>query len=246
MEGDVLLISQEIKDAAKRIFKMILEKEYGNREDLFGYAAEDIKQQNKTLIIAVSGESGAGKSEITHELSGLFRKNGVFAKCICTDNFYKIPPEDKDAWRKTHKDQIGINEYDWDLINKITDDFRKRQFSTFPIIDLNTQQVETLTTNFAKVNVIIIEGIFAIAPQLEDCDFRVFITASEEKKKNAQIVRGKENPNDPFREFVIAKEKIDVKKQLSDLENQEVLFLDTAGHLSWKTGNEVFNIIKIS
>ena len=249
MEGDILCINQEARDAANGVLKMVFERLYGERDDLLSFASDKIKQEGKTLIIAISGESGAGKSVLSHELAALLRKNGVLAKCLCTDNFYTIPPEDREAWRKEHKDQIGKSEYDWDLINRITDDFRKRKSSTFQVIDLNTQQVEFLTTDFSKVNVIILEGLFAVAAELKDCDFRAFLEAPEERKQAAQGARGKEDPSNPFRQFIMAKEKQDVRNQLLALNTQDFIFINAVNEklenqLSWQSAKEIFDIIE--
>ena len=230
MEGEVLIINDEVKNTASSIFNEILKKELINNK--------------KTLIIAISGESGSGKSVISHELSALFRKNNLVCKCLCADNFYRIHPKIRRDWREAHKQEIGINEYDWEMINRITRDFRNREVSSFQVIDLNTQEPEKLTTDFSKIDVIIFDGVFVISNNLTDCDMRIFLTAPEERKKLAQITRGKENANDPFRDYITNKENQDVKNLIEELNGKEILFFDgNINKLEWKNGKKIYNLI---
>ncbi len=67
MLGDVLLINEKHEAAAREILPYIIE----NKKDKF--------------IIAVSGESGSGKSELTHVIARLLRKEGIFCKPIHID-----------------------------------------------------------------------------------------------------------------------------------------------------------------
>ncbi|MCK4407021.1 MAG: hypothetical protein KAV44_05045 [Bacteroidales bacterium] len=200
MLGDVLLITEKHEKAAKKIFEIIL------------------KEKKEKYIVAISGESGSGKTELAHVLAKLLRKEGIMAKPIHIDNYYKIHPLKRTEWRKKHgiQNAVGLNEYDWDNIYKNIDDFKNSRNSTMPCIDLITEQVDSLTTDFAGIDMLIIDGLYAI--NVEGVDLRIFIELTYHETKKAQVVRGKE-PQNEYRMQVLEREHQVVQslKQRADL-----------------------------
>jgi len=191
MLGDILLINDMHKDAAASIYEMVLEARENN-EDLFRY------------VIGISGESGSGKSELAHALGKLLKDNNVRVKVIHTDNYYKIQPLLREEWRRNKGfDKIGIAEYDWVKIRKTIRDFKEEQECMIPCIDLIPEQVDKLITDFSKIDLLIIEGLYAInAP---DVDMKVFIDLTYHETKINQIIRMKEAMSD-FRLGILQKE----------------------------------------
>ncbi|MBI9039292.1 MAG: hypothetical protein JEY97_14245 [Bacteroidales bacterium] len=187
MLGDVLLISEKHQTAAKKILEKVL------------------KEKRDKYIVAISGESGSGKTELAHVLAKMLRKEGIFAKPIHIDNYYKIHPLDRTEWRKNHgiENVVGLNEYDWETIYKNIDDFKNNKKSTMPCIDLVTEQVDSLTTDFDGIDMLIIDGLYAI--NTEGVDLGVFIELTYHDTKKAQIVRGKE-PQNEYRMKVLERE----------------------------------------
>lgn len=61
-----------------------------------------------------------------------------------------------------------------------------------PCVDLVTEQVDKLTTDFSKVDMLIVDGLYAI--KTEGVDLRIFIdiTYLETKEKHTKDARGKE------------------------------------------------------
>ena len=200
MLGDVLLITEKHENAAKKIFEIIL------------------KEKKDKYIVAISGESGSGKTELAHVLAKMLRKEGIMAKPIHIDNYYKIHPFKRTEWRKKHgiQNAVGLNEYDWDTIYKNIDDFKNSRKSTMPCIDLVTEQVDSLTTDFAGIDMLIIDGLYAI--NTEGADLKIFIELTYHETKKAQVVRGKE-PQNEYRMQVLEREHQVVQslKQRADL-----------------------------
>ena len=176
MLGDVLLITDNHKAAAQPILERILK----NRTD--------------RMMIGISGESGSGKTELAHVIARSLRKEGLFAKPIHTDNYYKTLPLERRAWRNKHgiENVVGYNEYDWDAINRTLTDFKAGRTSEMPCVDLVTDQVDHLITDFSKVDMLIVDGLYAI--KADHLDLRVFIelTYKETKEKHIKDARGKE------------------------------------------------------
>ena len=187
MLEDVLLITEKHRTAAEIITQEIL------------------KQRKDKFIVAVSGESGSGKSELTHVIAKNLRKHGIFAKPIHIDNFYNTLPLERAAWREKNgvENVVGLNEYRWDDINSTINDFKNNKKSTMPCVDLVTEQIDELTTDFKGIDMLIIDGLYAI--NTEGIDMRILIELTYHETKKAQASRGKE-PNNPLRWKILEQE----------------------------------------
>lgn len=187
MLGDVLLITEKHENAAKAILPFILDRKVPK------------------MIIAISGESGSGKTELAHVLAKMLRKEGIIAKPLHIDNYYRILPLLRAEWRKNNgiDKSVGFTEYDWETIHKNLDDFRNNRVSTMPCIDLVTEQVDKLTTDFKGVDMLIVDGLYAI--KTEGVQLRIFIELTYHETKKAQVVRGKE-PQNEYRMQVLERE----------------------------------------
>ena len=176
MLGDVLLITEKHQKAAAQIVELI------------------IKNKKDRMIVAISGESGSGKSELAHTVAKSMRKYGVFAKPIHTDNFYNTHPLERRTWRENEgiENVVGYNEYKWDEIHQVIDDFKNGRSSEMPCVDLVTEQVDQLTTNFSEVDMLIVDGLYALKTEGIDMRFFIDLTYLQTKKKHTKDIRGKE------------------------------------------------------
>lgn len=185
MFGELLYITQNHEKAARQ---------------LLGYIEH---VQVEKYVIAIAGDSGAGKSGIAHVLSKFLKQEGDPAKVLHIDNFYKVPPKERDQWRRSQGiESIGLSEYDWPRLNETVEDFRQDRSSTLPFIDLRTDQVDTLITDFEGLRFLILEGLYPLAT---DADLKVFIDLSYKETISAQVLRGKETL-DEFRMKVLEQE----------------------------------------
>ena len=187
MLGDVLLITEKHQKAGEIIIEHIL----ANRKP--------------KMMIGISGESGSGKSELAHVIAKGLRKHGIFAKPIHIDNYYRILPLLRTEWRKENGIQkvVGYGEYDWDTIYRNITEFKEGKVSTGPCVDLVTEQVDQLTTDYSTVDMIVVDGLYAI--KTEGLDLNIFIELTYHETKKAQVVRGKE-PQNEYRMAVLEQE----------------------------------------
>lgn len=176
MLGDILLIQEKHKKAGEQIIEEILTR------------------KKDKLIVAISGESGSGKTELAHVIAKGMRKHGIFAKPMHIDNFYNTHPLKRRQWRSEQgiENVVGFNEYLWDDIDRVIEDFKNGRVSEMPCVDLVTEQVDKLITDFSEVDMLIVDGLYAI--KAENVDMRVFIdlTYLETKEKHTKDSRGKE------------------------------------------------------
>ncbi len=207
MLGDVLLINDLHKAAAQAITERVLaEKKEKEKVD------PDYK-----YVVAISGESGAGKSELSHSLAQSLKGQGIRVKVLHTDNYYLVPPLLRKEWRMTNGiDSVGIDEYDWSLVNRNIVDFKENRETIMPCIDIIPDQIDKLITDFKKIHLLVIDGLYAI--NTENVDLRVFIELTYHETKMSQLIRGKE-PQDDFRLKVLEREHINVQslKHRADL-----------------------------
>jgi uridine kinase len=192
MLGDVLLIGEKHQKAGEAIIEMIL------------------SQRKPKMMVAISGESGSGKTELAHVIAKGLRKHGIMAKPLHIDNYYRIHPLERTEWRKSNGIQnvVGPGEYDWDTILRNISEFKAGTSSTGPCVDLVTEQIDQLTTDYSVIDMIIIDGLYAI--KAPDVDLRIFIELTYHETKKAQVVRGKE-PQNEYRMEVLEKEHQEVQ-----------------------------------
>ena len=186
MLGDILIIKPQHTKAAQEILEVI------HRND------------QEKMIIAIGGESGSGKTEVAHELGRALKERRTPGKIMHIDNYYKIPPPERNDWRKAHGvESVGYTEYDWKKIERNIQDFHEdRDQVTMPCIDLITDQVDQLQTSFQGLQYLIIEGLYAVKAE---ADLRVLIDLTYHETKYMQYARGKEPVND-FRWQVLERE----------------------------------------
>lgn len=187
-----MLIDEKHRVAGESIMQMILE----NRKP--------------KMIVAISGESGSGKSELAHVIAKGLRKHGIMAKPLHIDNYYRIHPLERTQWRLEQgiENVVGPGEYDWDTILRNIAEFKEGKISTGPCVDLVTEQIDQLTTDYSGIDMLIIDGLYAI--KVPDVDLRVFIELTYHETKKAQVVRGKE-PQNEYRMRVLEKEHQEVQ-----------------------------------
>ncbi len=193
MLGDVLLIGEKHQKAGEAIIEMIL------------------SQRKPKMMVAISGESGSGKTELAHVIAKGLRKHGIMAKPLHIDNYYRIHPLERTEWRKSNgiKNVVGPGEYDWETILRNISEFKAGTTSTGPCVDLVTEQIDQLTTDYSGIDMIIIDGLYAI--KAPDVELRIFIELTYHETKKAQVVRGKE-PQNEYRMEVLEKEHQEVQK----------------------------------
>ena len=218
MLGDVLLINEKHKVAAEAIYEFLKVK-------------RDAKKRGFRFIVAISGESGAGKSELSHSLALLLKKEGQRVKILHTDNYYKIPPNTRTEWRKTNGvNKVGFKEYDWKLLKRNIREFKEGREALMPCVDIVSKQIDKLITDFSDIDILVVDGLYAI--KIKDIDLRVYIDLTYHDTKTRRGGRGKE-VNDDFRFEVL------------EMEHQSMLTLKPKADLIINKNYEVEEVEKV-
>lgn len=162
------------------------------------------KVLQKKFILAIGGEVGSGKSTLAYAIAQKLKKQGISCKIIDLDDFYKIPPKERKAWRRKNGiESVGPDEYDWNKINHVIDDFYSDRESVMPCVDLITDEVDVLTTYFEGIDTLIINGLYAT--KLNQANLKVFIELTYDETQDAQLFSEKEEMT-AFRKQILERE----------------------------------------
>ena len=212
MIGDILYINELHKAAAEAIAHRIL-IDKGKKPGAYKF------------VVGISGETGAGKSEISHSVALFLKKKNIRVKILNTGNYYKVSPLLITEWRKTKGiETVGVSEYDWYMLSRNIQDFKEDRESMMPIIDVVPDLMDKLITDFRKIDLLIINGLYAI--KADGLDLRVFaefdyhdLQAERTRRKKENHLYSKPEIIDEFELKVLEKEHQNVQalKPLADL-----------------------------
>jgi uridine kinase len=192
MKGDIVLIQEHHKKAAKVVVSQIIDQ---------------IMAKPSRFVISVAGESGSGKSEIGAAIANELEMYGIISVVLGQDDYFYLPPKLNSLKRREDPDWLGPHmevdflEFSQNIIEAINNATEIEK----PLIDYNANTIESQTISLNGVKVIIAEGTYTSL--LKYVDTRVFIarnwlkTLKDRKKRN----RGNE-VNDPFTEKILATE----------------------------------------
>ncbi len=212
MIGDVLLIEQKHERVAREL------------------SARIRRHDHQRLVVAIGGESGSGKSEIAESLRKVLHNEELRVKILHLDNYYKVPPSERTAYRRQHgMRSVGLHEIDWELLTENIESFRQGRHTTIPFLDLYTNQEDKLVTDFKKIDLVLVEGLYACEAE---ADIRVLIDLTYHDTRKAQLKRKKEKV-DRFRFQVLEKEHTEVQSLRSKadyLVSPGFTVVDNTGH----------------
>lgn len=204
MKGDIIIVEEHHKKAARKIVPEILEK---------------IRISNRRYTITVAGESGSGKSETGKAIADELEKEGIKSVLLGQDDYFCLPPRSNDTKRREDPEWLGPHvEVKMDLLEQNFKDARKGAGELKkPLIDYDADSVEEITVSLEGIKVVIAEGTYTSL--LRNVDTRVFINRNRVDTLEHRQKRDRGNEvRDPFVENVLKVEHkiIAGHKQLAD------------------------------
>lgn len=192
-------------------------------EEIYGEFFEKIGK-NK-YIISIAGEVSSGKTTLAYLLGRMLKMEGISVKILDLVDFYKVPPRERRDYRKKNGiESVGVEEYDWEKIENVINSFKKGMQEELPLVDLLTDEVDSLTTNFNGIQVLIISGLYAF--YCKHIDYKIFMELTYRETYEAQKYTGKE-VMDNFRQKILEKEHEAVQKQ----KNNADVYIDFNSYL---------------
>jgi uridine kinase len=204
MKGDILVIEEYHKRAAREIVPQIVEQ---------------IRKKNTRYIITVAGESGSGKSETSQAIANELENYGIKSVVLGQDDYFILPPKANDTKRREDPDWLGPHvEVKLDILNQnLKDAIQDKSEIKKPLVDYDANTINEETICLDGVKVVIAEGTYTSL--LKYVDTRIFITRNWLDSLEHRQKRNRGNEvGDAFIERILATEHkiISGQKQLAD------------------------------
>ncbi len=203
MIGDKLLIESYHTERGKEICEYVLSR--------------DIVDSKARVSISIAGESGAGKSELAHEIARLLESRGVKTAIIQQDDYFVFPPKTNHYMRKNNIEQVGLYEVKLDFLDSNLRSFKRNENPIYkPLVLFDEDRIITEEVDLSNTSVVVVEGTYTSL--LKFVDIRVFIdrdyrvTLETRRKRGRDII-------EPFMEEVLKREHdiISKHRKLADI-----------------------------
>ncbi len=189
MEGDIILVGDEHREAAARIVDALEER---------------VRSLDRRYTITVAGESGSGKSETGQALLEDFERRSIPALVLQQDDYYVLPPRFNDAARRANFAWVGTTEVKLDLLDRHLAAARAGEDGIVkPLVHYDDNSITDTPVSLAGIQVVIAEGVYTSL--CEHVDTRVFIDRNRLETMEHRMKRGREE-FDPFIEDVLKTE----------------------------------------
>ena len=139
------------------------------------YAVLKDRIGDERVAVTVAGQSGAGKSEIAHELARLLDAGGHKTFVFQQDDYFVYPPKTNHNERVKNIEWVGTQEVRLDLMNQHLDAFKsgKHQLLEKPLVIFDEDRITSEKIDLSPFDVVIAEGTYTSL--LGSADYHVFI-----------------------------------------------------------------------
>lgn len=202
MQGDVLIINENHKKAARQTILFILDK---------------IKAATNKFVITVAGESGAGKSEIAASISKELEKNNITNFIFQQDDYFIYPPKTNSQLRLKDINHVGISEVKLDLLDDEIQMVKNGQtLIEKPLVIFEEDRIAKEAVELKDKDVLIAEGTYTTA--LKNADIRIFIDRNHQDTKASRLERNREKQDEYLEKILLIEHNIISKhKALADI-----------------------------
>jgi uridine kinase len=202
MKGDILIIGEHHRKAAKKAVALLL---------------PEIKETINKYVITVAGESGAGKSEIAASIADELDRRNFKCFVFQQDDYFVYPPKTNASKREENIKWVGMQEVKLDLLDKELAMIKNGiENITKPLVIFDEDRIDSEEVNFKDIDILIAEGTFTTALKTVDC--KVFIDRDINDTREARKKRAREK-QDEFLEKIltIEHEIISKHKEMADI-----------------------------
>ncbi len=202
MEGDVLIINNYHRKAARQVVSILLPK---------------IENTEGQYFLTVAGESGAGKSEIAASIAAELEKAKLPAYVFAQDDYFVYPPRTNAQKRVEDIGWVGMQEVKLFLLDEEISSIRNGEnIIEKPLVIFDEDLITTEKVDLGGFKVFIAEGTYTTA--LKNVDARVFIDRNIKDTKKARAKRAREK-QDEFLEQILTIEHriISAQKKNADI-----------------------------
>jgi uridine kinase len=186
MKGDILLVNDHHRRAAREVYELL---------------KKDVNVEGKRFVVAIAGESGAGKSEIATALRDELKAGGIPCCILQQDDYFRLPPKSNAARRREDIGWVGPQEVRLDLLDSNLKQFLSGK-KTFlkPLVDFSNNRIMEEQFHAGDSRVLIAEGTYTSL--LNNALVRVFIERDLDDTRGDREKRARE-AQDEFLEKVL-------------------------------------------
>jgi uridine kinase len=169
--------------------------------DLCGILKERLRDK---FVIAVAGESGAGKSALAVALARRRTNQGFKTGILQQDDYYVFPPKTNHEMRRRNLEQVGPYEVKLDFLDCNLRSFKRDENPIYkPLVIYEEDRITTEELDTGDWWALIVEGTYTSL--LKFADFRVFIDRDFRQTLEARRRRARDRW-EPFLEDVLERE----------------------------------------
>jgi uridine kinase len=189
MRGDIILVEEEHRNAARKIIDRLI---------------DEIRGSDRRFTMTVAGESGSGKSETAQALAEALEERSLSSVVLQQDDYYVLPPKFNDAARRANFCWVGPTEVKLDLLDSHLQAAQDGLAEiTKPLVIYAENRIDEETLSLDGIAVVIAEGVYTSL--CDHVDRRVFIARNRLETLAHRMKRGREE-FDPFIEEVLTTE----------------------------------------
>lgn len=199
MEGDVLIINNYHRKAARQVVALLL---------------PELEKVGNKLFLSVAGESGAGKSEIAASIAAELEKAGMATFVFQQDDYFVYPPKTNAEKREEDIGWVGMQEVKLSILDTEIEAIRSGAGEIEkPLVIFDEDRITTEVVDMGRYSVFIAEGTYTTA--LKNVDIRIFIDRDIKDTKKARARRAREK-QDEFLEQILTIEHRIISAQKKD------------------------------
>ncbi|MEE4255937.1 MAG: hypothetical protein V2I47_02775 [Bacteroidales bacterium] len=199
MEGDVLIINNYHRKAAKQVVALLL---------------PELEKSGNKFFLSVAGESGAGKSEIAASIAAELEKAGRKTFIFQQDDYFVYPPKTNMNKREEDIGWVGMQEVKLSILDTEIEAIKSGEHEIEkPLVIFDEDRITTEVVDMSGYSVFIAEGTYTTA--LKNVDVRIFIDRDLKDTKKARAKRAREK-QDEFLEQVLTIEHRIISAQKKD------------------------------
>ncbi len=192
MEGDVLIINNYHRKAAKQVAAILL---------------PEIEKAGGKYFLTVAGESGAGKSEIAASIAEELEKAGKRSFVFQQDDYFVYPPKTNAEKRIEDIGWVGMQEVKlFKLDEEIAAIRNGETMIEKPLVIFGEDRITTEIVDMGVYEVFIAEGTYTTA--LKNVDARVFIDRDVKDTKKDRAKRAREKQDDFLEQILTIEHRI--------------------------------------
>jgi uridine kinase len=175
MIGDKIHVQPHHTSAAREIFEALKGQVGGGR-----------------TAITVAGQSGAGKSEIAHELARFLDEAGHKTFVFQQDDYFVYPPRSNHNQRLKDIGWVGTQEVHLHLLDEHVEAFKKgkNELLEKPLVIFEEDRITTEKIDLSPFDIVIAEGTYTSL--VKNADYHVFIDRDYYDTRQHRLERGRD------------------------------------------------------